>query len=150
MSEPMVVRRVFPGWSICIPRSFQEVFEEDDGYWHGWDRKRSVSLTSFLIVDKDGPVEQQAIGAVLPPPPRDGTAEDLPPGLMGWVTDGPAVQPAHARRALSGILVAHGRALAVTITHGDLAWARSVLRSIQSHSVPLSAEVDGSEVATVQ
>jgi hypothetical protein len=143
----MVVRRVFPGWSICIPRTFRESFDDDAAYWHGWDRKRSVSLTSFLIIDQDGPVEQEAIGAVLPPPPPGEAGEELPPGLMGWVTDGPAEQPARAQRALSGFLVAHGRALVVTITHGDLAWARSVLRSIQSHPVPLSAEIDSAEVA---
>jgi hypothetical protein len=144
----MVLRRVFPGWSICIPRSFQEVFEKELGYWHAWDARRSVSMTSYLMLDADGPVEREALAAVLAPD-QPGAREELPPGLVGWVQDGPAIQPARARRALSGILATHGRALVVTITHDDLAWARRVLQSIRCHPVPLAEEAENLGAAPV-
>jgi hypothetical protein len=143
-SEPMVVRRVFPGWSICIPRSFREVFQEDEAYWHAWDASRSVSLTSFLMIDENGPVEREVLATVMPPD-RVGVLEELPPGLVGWAKDGPAVQPARARHAISGILATDGRLLVVTITHDDIGWARRVLHSIRSHAVPLSEEAEDPE-----
>ena len=144
----MVVRRVFPGWSICIPRSFEEDFQEEDAYWHAWDARRSVSLTSFLLVDENGPVEQEALAAVLAPQGR-GKPESLPPGLAGWAVDGPTVQPARARRAISALLATDGRVLLATITHEDLAWARTILASIRSHPVALGEDLDEVEAAPV-
>lgn len=144
----MVARRVFPGWSICIPRSFQEVFQEEDAYWHAWDVRRSVSLTSFLMLDETGPVEQGALAAVLEPS-ETAAREELPAGLAGWATDGPAVQPARARRALSGMLATDGRVLLVTITHNNLDWARKILQSIRCHPVPLSEDLDEVEAVPV-
>jgi hypothetical protein len=144
----MVVRRVFPGWSICIPRSFREDLNEKDAYWHAWDASRSVSLTSILLVDESGPVEQETLAAVLALQGR-GKPESLPPGLAGWAVDGPAIQPAHAGRAMSALLAADGRVLIATITHDDLDWARKVLASIRSHPVALGEDLHEVEAAPV-
>lgn len=145
----MTARRVFPGWSICIPRSFRVDFQEEDAYWHAWDAHRSVSLTSFLMVGEDGPVRREELAEVLSPL-VDGDPQDLPPGLGGWASNGPAIQPARASQAISAMLAADGRVLLVTITHDDLGWARKVLASIHHHPVPLTADIEGVKAAQVQ
>lgn len=139
--EQMVLRRVFPGWSLTFLRSFSETFIEEDAYWHAYDARRSVSLTSFLMVDQFGvPVDRQALAERLLP---EGGAdvEEAPPGLLGWGMHGRAIQPARAKRTLSGILAADGRALVVTITSDDAGWSRNVWLSIRNHPVPLSDDL---------
>ena len=144
--ERMVVRRVFPGWSLAIPPSFSETFIEEDAYWHAYDARRSVSLTSFLMIDQFGdPVDRQALAEQLEP---DGVAVvEPPPGLLGWGKHGRAIQPARAKRTLSGILATDGRALVVTITSDDVAWSRKVWLSIRNHPVPLSEDPPTAEGA---
>ena len=125
-------RRAFAAWSITIPASFAETFVAGEGYWHAWDEDRSVSLSSFTITDEVGPVDAEAIARELPR--SEGTPVDgLPPGLSGWAVQTKAPQPARASRALSGMLVADGRVLLVTITGDDLTWVRTTWSSIRFH-----------------
>lgn len=140
--EASTVRRVFPAWSIRIPTRFEESFLELDGYWHAWDDHRSVSLTSVAILDRRDPVSAGRILRRLPPV-AGSPVEDLPPGLRGWAVILPAVQPARASMALSGLLAADGRVLIATITAEDLDWAREVWRSIVHHPVPPPAPAAG-------
>ncbi|MGH2466992.1 MAG: hypothetical protein ACRDGL_04605, partial [Candidatus Limnocylindrales bacterium] len=64
---------------------------------------------------------------------------ELPDGLPGWAVETDVPQPARASRALSGVLVADGRILLVTITGDDLAWARRVWSSIRYHATEPAA-----------
>lgn len=132
-TEPTVVRRVFPAWSITIPTTLRETFVEEDGYWHAWDRRRSVSLTSMIVADRRGrPVASRKI--VKRFPPERGQRVGVPPGLAGWAIVTTQPQPARASRAISGVLVRDGGILIATVTADDLVWAESVWRSIELHS----------------
>jgi hypothetical protein len=132
----MASRRPFPAWSIAIPASFDETFIEEDAYWHAYDDDHSVSLTSMLLIDQDGRhVETELILAQLLP--LDGTPVDvLPAELRGWAVERDAPEDARASRMLQGLLAVDGRALIVTITSDDLAWARQVWLTIQHHPDP--------------
>ena len=49
-----VQTQVFPHWSVTVPRSLTVLdpdSAEDEGYWHARDEHRSVSMTSYLLVD---------------------------------------------------------------------------------------------------
>jgi len=132
--DTSAVRRVFPAWSISVPTSFAETFVAKDGYWHAYDAHRSVSLTSVQVSDHRGPVPARMIldrfGPIL-----EGTAiPELPPGTAGWAVQAEAIKPARASRTLSGVLVADGRVLVVTITSDDLPWARGIWSSIRYHA----------------
>ena len=127
-----VLRRVFEGWSIMIPASFDETFVHEHNYWHAYDEHRSVSLTSLLITDDRGPVGADAIVQQIPPS-NGSPVDQLPVGLVGWAMTADAPQPAKASRILSGMLATDGRVLLVTITSDDLDWAREVWLSIQLH-----------------
>ena len=87
VSEPMIVRQVFPGWSIAVPAAFREAFvdEEDaEAYWHGYDDHRSISLTSYLIVDEfRGPVSGEELTRALAPPKGAHAAGDARHGRSG-------------------------------------------------------------------
>ena len=139
----MIVRQVFPGWSIAVPAAFREAFvdEEDaEAYWHGYDDHRSISLTSYLIVDEfRGPVSGEELTRALAPP-KGARMEEPPPGLLGWGTRGRASGQARASRMLQGMLATDGRALVVTITSDDLDWARRIWLSIRNHPVPLAED----------
>lgn len=129
--EVLVVRRVFPAWSIGIPEFFTEAFV-DESYWHAWDDERSVSMSSLLVTDGRRPVT--AVEFLERLPPMDGKpVDELPPGLLGVAASCPATPPARASRLLSAILVVDGRALIVTITADDLDWAHRVLLTIRPH-----------------
>src|SRR6266576_668271 len=92
-AERTLTRHAFEAWSVEIPATFAETFVVEDSYWHAYDDERSVSLTSILVSDADGPVSADRIVRQLPP--LDGTAVDeLPPGLVGLAATGPVVQPA--------------------------------------------------------
>jgi hypothetical protein len=133
--DPTVIRQVFPNWSITIPSTFAETFVEADGYWHAWDVRRSVSLTSLLIDDRRGrPVSSRSILKRFPAAP--GERVGMPSGLDGWAMVITQPPPARAPRAISGLIVLHGRVLIATVTADDLAWATSVWRSIRSHPDP--------------
>lgn len=143
--EFISVRRVFPRWSIDIPAEFDETYIGEDGCWHAWDEARSVSMTSVLIEDEHGPVSAVEIARRLLPvegaglggrPPTDGEPVELPPGLAGWAVAGPAVEPARASRAISGILVVDGATLIATVTANDVDWARRTWLSIRHHQPP--------------
>jgi hypothetical protein len=126
-----VRRRVFEAWSIEIPAAFGETFV-DGSYWHAYDDDRSVSMSSVLLSDANGPVSADRIISELPL--LEGRPfEELPPGLAGRATTGPTIQPARASRMLTGMLAQDGRLLIVTITSDDPDWARLVWRSIASH-----------------
>jgi hypothetical protein len=123
-------RQVFEAWSVEVPAHFAEAFVFDGAYWHAWDDDRSISLTSMLLTDPDGPVAAELIAAQLPE--LDGTPiRELPPGLQGTAAWVEAIQPARAEMTLSGLLAAHGRVLLVTITSDELDWARGVWLSIR-------------------
>jgi hypothetical protein len=129
--EPTVMRQVFPYWSITIPAGFAETFVPEDGYWHAWDDRRSVSMTSVLVTDHGRPVSARLILEQFPAEPGDGAA--LPPGFDGWAVVVTAPQPARAPRAITGIIVRDGRVLIVTVTAEDLTWAAGVWQSIRAH-----------------
>jgi hypothetical protein len=129
--DGLIRRRIFEAWSVEIPAAFVESFV-DGSYWHASDDERSVSISSILLADPNGPVSADRIVNELPA--LEGQAiDELPAGLVGRAATGPSVQPAQASRALSGMLAVDGRLLIVTITGDDLAWARRVWRSIRSH-----------------
>jgi len=131
--ERTVIRRVFEAWSVEIPATFAETFNEDDSYWHAFDDERSVSLSSIVLSDALGPVSAERILRELPS--LDGEpVGDLPSGLIGRAATGPAVQPAIASQALSGLVAVDGRLLIATVTSDDPEWARRVWLSIRSHA----------------
>ena len=137
-TEPTVVRRVFEAWSIQVPAAFAETFVHADGYWHGYDEHRSVSLTSFVISEERDPVKASRI--LRQAPPLDGSpVEGVPPGLLGQAATCAALQPARASQLLSGLLATDGRLLLVTITSDDLEWARRIWLSIRSHAAPIQS-----------
>ena len=136
--EHTITRLVFEAWSVEIPATFAETFVDEGSYWHAWDDDRSVSLSSILISDEDGPVRADRIVRELPS--LEGSAlDELPRGLIGQASTGPAVQPAIAAHILSGVLAVDGRLLIATITSDDMEWARRIWRSIRSHDAPFGS-----------
>jgi hypothetical protein len=127
--EPTVIRQVFALWSIRIPASFEETFVHGDDYWHAWDADRSVSLTSIVVTDRGRPVGARELLRTIPP--LVGELVGTPPGLVGWAVAAPAVQPARAPRAISGVIATDGRLLLATITGDDLGWTTSTWLSIR-------------------
>jgi hypothetical protein len=141
---PLRRARPFEGWSIELPATFRDTFITEGSYWHAYDRSRSVSLTSVKLRDGHGPVSAGAILRQMTPVPGERVSV-VPPGLSGWARAYPAVQPARASRALSGILVQEGAVLIVTITSDDSEWARRTWLSIRAHPVGERAEPTTSE-----
>lgn len=137
--DPTVERQVFPSWSIRVPATFDETFVDADGYWHGHDPHRSVSLTSIVITERRTPVTAGRILQQVAPALKGAPVERLPPGLLGRAVTCPASQPARASRVLSGVLATDGRVLLVTVTSDDLEWAQRVWLSIRSHPAPLDS-----------
>jgi hypothetical protein len=137
-TEPTVERRVFEAWSIEVPAAFTETFVDADGYWHGHDERRSVSLSSFVVSEERDPVRASRI--LRQAPPLDGSPVDqVPPGLLGRAVTCAASEPARASQLLSGLLATDGHLLLVTVTSDDLEWARRVWLSIRSHAVPFQS-----------
>ena len=128
--EPTVRRQVFPHWSIKIPAAFEQTFVHEDGYWHAWDDRRSVSLTSLVIADdRKRPVPSRRILEQFPAGP--GGRVEMPTGLGGWAVNVAPERPARASRAISGLIAVDGGVLIATVTAEDLAWATGVWRSIR-------------------
>ncbi len=125
-----MAQQVFPSWSTAIPSSLAQTFLEEDGYWHAWDGHRSVSLSSFTLMDGDQPVPAGMIVRQIPPG-HGVRVRRLPPDLVGWGIEAKAVQPAPASWTLSGVLAADGRVLLATITSDDIEWSRETWRSIR-------------------
>ena len=125
-----IVRRVFAPWSILVPSSFSEAYVEEGPYWHAWDDDRSVSLSGFVLDDASGPAPAARIVETLPPPEGE-PVDELPAGLLGWGAEIEADPAARASRALSGVLVADGRVLLVTITSDDPEWVHQTWLSIR-------------------
>ena len=138
-NEPSVERQVFPSWSIRVPATFDETFIDAEGYWHGYDAGRSVSLSSVVITERRRPVAAGRILRQVAPSLKGSPVERLPPGLLGRAVTCAATQPAKASRVLSGLLVTDGRVLLVTVTSDDLEWAQRVWLSIRSHPAPLDS-----------
>jgi hypothetical protein len=129
-AEPTVIRQVFSHWSITIPAAFEETFVHEDGYWHAWDDRRSVSLTSVAITDHGNrPVPSHRILERFPAEP--GSSVAMPTGLMGWAVAVAQVLPARASRAISGFIAVDGGVLIATVTADDLAWAMVAWQSIR-------------------
>ena len=141
-TEPTVVRQIFEAWSIEIPASFEELLIEEDGYWHGYDEHRSISITSMLVTDDHGPVDAgrllRQFRADQAGVPRGQPVVELPAGLSGWASIAKAPKSSRAARMLSGMLFGDGRVLIATITSDDLDWARATWLSIRSHGVPVT------------
>jgi hypothetical protein len=112
----------------------EETWLPEEGYWHAFDARRSVSLSSIEITDGSRPVSAaEMIEQGLPRP--DGTpVEQMPAGLTGQAAIIATVPPALASRALSGVLVTEGRVLIATITTDDLDLARRIWLSIRLHT----------------
>src|SRR5690242_8293905 len=91
-------RRVFPAWSIDVPPGFDEEFIREDQYWHAWTFDASISLTSMVLCDDDGPVAAprilEQLALAFPKP----WIEDLPDGLAGYARIAPSEPPARAGR----------------------------------------------------
>jgi hypothetical protein len=130
--DTTVARRPFPSWSIRLPASFSHVFVHEGGYWHAWDKHRSVSLSSIELVDERGPVAADRIVDELTAPQGSPLAA-RPPGLPGWAVEDEAPQPAVATRCLSGMLAVDGRMLIVTIASDDREWTTRTWCSIRQH-----------------
>jgi hypothetical protein len=131
-TDVMIVRRVFPSWSVAIPATMRETFVEPDQYWHAWDAHRSVSLTSTVLTDPRGrPIPPRRILETVPPPP--GEAIRLPKGLIGWAVIVQQPAPARASTAISGLIARRGGCLLATVTADDLAWAERVWCTIKLH-----------------
>jgi hypothetical protein len=141
-----VVRQVFGHWSIAIPPWFLETFVEDEAYWHAWDDDRSVSLSSVVVDDVDGPVAAESIIARFPAPEGRPMAE-LPSGLKGWAVEVDADPSARASRALCGMLATDGRVLLATITSDDRAWTRRTWLSIRRMTRPPGRDDWGTSAA---
>jgi hypothetical protein len=134
LQHESITQRVFAAWSVAIPASFSQAFLDEDGYWHAWDAHRSVSLTSIALTREGEPATAEMIARELPQ--LDVTPVDrLPPDLLGGAVEADAPQAAIASRILSGMLVADGRMLIVTITSDDLEWARRTWLSIRCHPI---------------
>lgn len=143
-TEDLIDRQVFETWWIAIPSSFQETFVREGPYWHAWDPRRSVSLTSLTLWDGDDPVTTDAILAAMPPP--DGTVVDeLPEDLAGWAIAIDCDRDAPASRAITGMLVVDGRVLLATITADDLDWAREIWCTIRHRPVSPASRRDRRE-----
>lgn len=129
-TEPTVSRRIFPTWWITMPATFEETFVEDEAYWHAWDLRRSISLTSVVVSDRRGrPVSSRAILRRVAPEP--GRRINMPPGLDGWAVVITQPPPARADRAISGVIAVKGRVLVATVTADDLEWAEAVWNTIR-------------------
>ena len=129
-AKPTILRQVFPHWSITIPAAFEETFVHGDGYWHAWDDRRSVSLTSLVIVDhRKRPVSSRQILEQFPAEP--GSRVAMPSGLDGWAVTVVPEQPARASQAISGLIAVDGGVLIATVTADDLGWATGVWHSIR-------------------
>lgn len=125
---------MFEAWSIEIPVSFEETFVAKDNYWHAYEDRRSVSLTSMVLTEEGEPVSAERILHQIRP--EAGTPlDDLPARLGGWATTSDAPPQSRASRILSGMLAVDGRVLLATVTSDDLEWARRVWSSIRSHPV---------------
>lgn len=134
-ADRAIVRRAFSAWSIEIPAPFAETFVDEGGYWHAYDARRSISLTSMIVSDEQGPVSAERILHQLRPVKRTGSApvDELPPNCVGWAITADAPQPARASRMLAGMLAVEGRVLIATITSDDMVWARSTWLSVRAH-----------------
>jgi hypothetical protein len=138
VDEPFVRRRIFPSWSIAIPPSLIETFDDEGGYWHAYTADRSVSMSAIALTEDDRPVARQRILERMLP--TDGERIDLlPPGLAGWAVTCPAVPPARAGRLLQGMLARDGSVAIVTITCDDPAWASAIWTSIRSEDLGAGA-----------
>jgi hypothetical protein len=123
-------RQVFETWWIRIPPHFRETFVQPEQYWHAYDDRRSVSLTSTVVAKNGRPVPADALARQVLPAIQGAPIDDLPDGLLGRAAIIATTPPAMASRALSGMLVSEGRVLIATITSDDIGWAREVWMSI--------------------
>lgn len=127
-TEPLVERRVSDSWWIVIPETLWETRNDVQAFWQGEDDHRWISTNTLLVIGPDGPVPAPLFHGQL----RAMTAgiagaqpfPEFPPGLLGWAVTAPAPGSTVAGIALSGVLVADGHALLVTIAADDLDWVR--------------------------
>ncbi len=137
--EVAFVRQVFEAWWIELPDGFEETWVAEGGYWHAWDRRRSISLSSTVLTDRDtdeaAPAAEvlEQLGGTLTGEP----IEDLPPGLLGRATIVDTDPEARAARALTGFIAVDGRVLVATIHSDDVEWAKRIWRSIGYRPAPL-------------
>jgi hypothetical protein len=130
--ETLTVRRVFETWWVPVPDGFAERWIADGNYWHAWDERRSISVSSTVLTDRETgrPVMAEEIARTFATLLRGEPIDDVPPGLRGRATIITTDGDAPAARALTGCLAADGRILIATITSDDLAWARRIWCSI--------------------
>ena len=129
--EPLAYRQVFETWWIGVPFGFEETWVDEGSYWHAWDGHRSISMSSTRILQDDGqPVPAAELIAQLGEMLEGEPVVDLPPGLDARATTIVVEPPTRATRALTGYVVADGRALLTTITSDALDWAKSIWRTI--------------------
>ena len=130
--ELLVVRQVFETWWIAVPAGFDERWIADGSYWHAWDRRRSVSLSSTTILDEAGdPPAADDILASLAALTEGEPIADAPAGLLARAAFIRTDAGSRAPRALCGVAVVDGRVLTTTITSADRAWAIGIWRTIR-------------------
>jgi hypothetical protein len=128
--EAVVHRRVFPSWSVDIPETFSETIAEE-GYWHAYGGGRSVSITSIVVHDKDGPVPARQLAAELMAIQGAPIAE-RPLGL-GHAAVHEERRDGKLTQVFQGLLAVTGTILLITITGGDLPWAMRTWLSLEHH-----------------
>jgi len=129
--EPMVLRRVFPGWSLEIPETFVETIGES-GCWLAYGDSRSVRMTSIALDGKRGPAPAKEIEAMLVP--IDGVpVAARPAGLRGRAAIRELDEDGETSQVLQGLLAVKGHVLLVTIIGGDTEWAMRTWRSVRHH-----------------
>jgi hypothetical protein len=142
--ELVIVKQVFESWWIELPPGFRECWVPEGGYWHAWDPRRSISLSSTVLRDREtneaAPAAEvfDRLGGMLAGEPID----DLPPGLLGRATVIDTDGEARASRAVTGFIAVDGRVLTATITSDDVEWAKRIWRSIGYRPAPLQGRTD--------
>jgi hypothetical protein len=134
-----IVRQVFQTWWIELPDGFSETWVPEGGYWHAWDRHRSISVSSTVLTDRetDAPAPAAEIVKMLAKTLEGTPIDDLPPGLQGRAAIIETDPGSRAPRAVTGFIAVDGRLLTATITSDDIDWAKRIWRSIGYRPAPL-------------
>ena len=117
-----------------MPESFLETFvTEGAGYWHAYDARRSISLTSVILTENGRPVRARRIARETRHLASGDPVRANPGDRPGWAFRAQADPEARASRLLSGGVAVDGNILIATITADDDAWALATWLSIRSH-----------------
>ena len=139
-----MARQAFETWWIGVPWGFDERWIAEGGYWHAWDRRRSVSVSSTVITDEGGrPVTAAEMVDRFAGVVQGEPIAEAPDGLAARATVVRTEPGSIASRALTGFVAVDGRVLIATITSDDLEWAVRIWRSISYRPAPIEASRPG-------